>query len=210
MLQYEQDYDEMMPIGIDFGIGSGIAISWKDRIYSYVKSTGVFQDPDYQSPQMMDGLTGNSPINTVRLPASYVGVGGVDWNAYWDGHRPLVEYYGGPAYAGNNFPIDTIPNLSKFLFPSTSIVVVDSTNYGNNASLFWNGTSGFGLQDHTRMSNYLFADGHVKAMSPMSTVTPINMWNIENTANFGDLQPGPANQTQGFYLDLVNAANAMT
>ena len=40
---------------------------------------------------------------------------------------------------------------------------------------------------HTRSrksgySDYLFADGHVKAMAPLDTITPINRWHIFNAA----------------------------
>jgi prepilin-type processing-associated H-X9-DG protein len=31
------------------------------------------------------------------------------------------------------------------------------------------------------MTNFLFCDGHVKALKPMATISPVNMWNISNT-----------------------------
>jgi prepilin-type processing-associated H-X9-DG protein len=31
------------------------------------------------------------------------------------------------------------------------------------------------------MTNFLFCDGHVKAMKSKATITPLNMWNVTNT-----------------------------
>ena len=48
------------------------------------------------------------------------------------------------------------------------------------------------LQNHLSSSNYLFADGHVKALKPTATGTPTNLWNVNQTTNPTDTQPGPA------------------
>ena len=46
--------------------------------------------------------------------------------------------------------------------------------------------------NHTGMTNFLFCDGHVKSMHPVDTGKTVNMWNVNNTTNIGDSQPGPA------------------
>ncbi len=49
-----------------------------------------------------------------------------------------------------------------------------------------NGVPGFGdnmFKGHLGTVNFLFADGHVKAMKPSATGNPTNMWNIEETAD---------------------------
>jgi prepilin-type processing-associated H-X9-DG protein len=42
---------------------------------------------------------------------------------------------------------------------------------------------------HTQMTNYLFADGHVKSLTPSNTIANgLNMWTIDNTqtcSNYG-------------------------
>ncbi|RYG57270.1 hypothetical protein EON80_28455, partial [bacterium] len=40
---------------------------------------------------------------------------------------------------------------------------------------------------HLGTGNFLFADGHVKALRPEKTLTPINMWNrLDNVAYTGN------------------------
>jgi prepilin-type processing-associated H-X9-DG protein len=32
------------------------------------------------------------------------------------------------------------------------------------------------------MTNVLFADGHVKSMKPLATISPLNIWTVDNSA----------------------------
>jgi prepilin-type processing-associated H-X9-DG protein len=42
--------------------------------------------------------------------------------------------------------------------------------------------------------NFLFADGHVKGINPLATLTPINLWTHDNAPFSGqDLQNAQAN-----------------
>jgi prepilin-type processing-associated H-X9-DG protein len=38
------------------------------------------------------------------------------------------------------------------------------------------GNWGYGQVAHNGRSNYLFCDGHVKALKPTQTITPVNRW----------------------------------
>ncbi|MGI4788264.1 MAG: H-X9-DG-CTERM domain-containing protein [Janthinobacterium lividum] len=47
--------------------------------------------------------------------------------------------------------------------------------------------------NYTGRSNYLFCDGHAKAMRPVNTATPFNMWGaLGSTANGSDGGSGSA------------------
>ena len=81
-------------------------------------------------------------------------------------------------------------SIAQINYPATTIVVADSKNSDNNTSVFWNGD--IQAQSHGGRNNYLFDDGHVKTMLPSATVTPLNMWNVQNTGLYYDTTPGPA------------------
>jgi prepilin-type processing-associated H-X9-DG protein len=56
----------------------------------------------------------------------------------------------------------------------------DMLSINNNASHTWSVGRMFGR--HLATSNYLFVDGHVKALTPMATVANgVNMWVRDNT-----------------------------
>lgn len=42
------------------------------------------------------------------------------------------------------------------------------------------GNPSFAFQGHLGTCNFLFCDGHAKALKPIATGTPINMWTIED------------------------------
>jgi prepilin-type processing-associated H-X9-DG protein len=50
---------------------------------------------------------------------------------------------------------------------------------------------------HFQMPNFLFADGHVKAMRIEATLSPVNMWNTDNKAAMPSTTRG--------YKNLMNA-----
>jgi prepilin-type N-terminal cleavage/methylation domain-containing protein/prepilin-type processing-associated H-X9-DG protein len=61
LIQYEQDYDEDCPNGVNpYGGGEG----WAGQIYSYVKSTGVFKCADDPSVGNISSYAYNSNVTT--------------------------------------------------------------------------------------------------------------------------------------------------
>ena len=174
ILQYTQDYDERYPLSRTANIAYNGYINqtapWHLVIQPYVKSVQLFQCPSNTSNLKMS-YTNNGSGD--QIPASYVCVGH-DWRADWGGRTIMTENYGAA--------------LSEVSYPSTTIMVGEHTNrvdpeFYNNDLVFTN---------HLGMSNFLFADGHVKSMKPVSTGQPLNMWNLANTTNDGDAAPGPA------------------
>jgi prepilin-type N-terminal cleavage/methylation domain-containing protein/prepilin-type processing-associated H-X9-DG protein len=182
LTQYVQDSDETMPYVRDSRDGN---IPWSAKIYTYVKSTGVFKCPDSSAPAATH--LNNTPAPSVgapALPVSYIGNGsGGQGDSVWGGVRPM-PYYGAPY-----FPSPT--SLASVNYPSSTIVVVEASNGASRQDPdVWDDNSQIPI-NHSGRSNYLFFDGHVKTMIPTSTGTPINMWNVNNTTLTTDTTPGP-------------------
>ena len=178
LVQYTQDWDESLPAGLDNGSigcamgmkGAQDGMGWAGQIFSYIKSAQVFECPD-------DGIVRNTGA-TAGSGTSY-------------------------AYNFNLSPSLGWTNLSKFVAPSMTIMIVEaqaandpvrgepnitqspdtfssggntwlspvclgtslgpcrnSINFGNQYGYTMN------LTRHNGMSNYLLADGHVKAFQP--------------------------------------------
>jgi len=198
MMQYNQDNDELFPIGRD-GINN---TGWQDKIYSFVKSTGVFTCPDYvvdaTHPQYV-GRTGNLP-GTIKIPASYVGCCGA---AAQFGAGP--DCYGGDVSTGPPFSVSiNVPLISQYYHsgfaptalskidrPATTILIFDSKNDANNNDTTWASPT---MEGHGGRTNFLFCDGHVKTMKPSATGSPANMWNGNNQTYPGIPIPSPADE----------------
>ena len=195
IVQYVQDSDETMPYGRDnrFASGAGAnlgATPWHARIYSYVKSTGVYKCPDASSTSTIKGtpfVDGSVPA----IPISYVSNGsGSGGDADWGGPRPLA-YYDGGTTTNINLPATT---LAQITYPATCIEIGETHSQSGNRPDpdFWSDNDDMTNINHTARTNYLFCDGHVKTMIPTSTGSPINMWNVDNTTTPGAGVPGPA------------------
>jgi len=193
MVQYNQDSDELYPIGwqMPYNSPANPDIGWQDRIYPFVKSVGVFTCPDYApvNNTVLNGHTGNvAYINSVKIPLSYVGCCGLTGpNNYFGGPAPQIATNNALG-AATDLPIT---NLAKIASPATSILVFDSKIHTNNSLVAWDGD--LTMQNHGGRTNYLFCDGHVKTLVPSATGTPLNMWNIHNTTNWFDNSTGAAN-----------------
>ena len=187
--QYTQDYDEKMP-NVEMSAGywttNGI---WRNLVQPYLKSAQIF----------------SCPSNTFdnRLPAT----------------NPIAAHYGanvaGIAYSGaatdrglgifaglNAAPI----SIAEIGFPSTTIAVAenmgdDGGSFNIDNTFFLNGTvnsnpNKTGLfAGHLSTSNYLFADGHVKALRPTATYRAgsVNYW-------YRDQNPLPALSSTGVQI----------
>ena len=103
VVQYEQDYDEKTPNGINpYGGGQG----WAGQIYTYVKSTGVFRCPDDSTP--------SSGANGVAFHSSSY--------AY---NSQVSIACAGPAngYSGNCSP-DSV-TLSSYNAPASTVLLAE-------------------------------------------------------------------------------------
>ncbi|MDR3708675.1 MAG: DUF1559 domain-containing protein [Capsulimonadaceae bacterium] len=201
LLQYEQDFDETHPSWNE-GIGA-YNIHWEALIYAYIKSANVFNCPS--NPGII--TTPNVPyagapnMFLMHYGANINSVGG----QWWDAYSPNAPNAGcGPFAAAGYAPFV----VSQFANPSSTIdveevnddpaqggTVCDSVDFEVDGVQF--ATNIFA--GHTTMSNYLFADGHVKSLRPSQTLNATtNLWTVDNT------------QTCSTYGGNFNLANART
>jgi len=168
--QYTQDYDEILPNKGEGNCPGPTCSIWGDQLYVYTRSTGVFRCP--------------SNPNTTEQWSSPHGIS-CDYGAnYWEptGGWTLqgAGYFGGNTWIG-------VP-MTSVEYPAQLITLVEDPARANQMWDFrindTSSGSGNGLfSGHTGTSNYLFADGHVKALRPFATVdssiggtASINMW----------------------------------
>ena len=194
VMQYSQDYDEKNPLRRFAPFGTGAAYSgsdgaagdydqnsWRSVVQPYVKSTQLFSCP-------------SNPDNTKKTydPEFARSYGG---NTTWVGAEtatPPASSSDERGVFGQIYPV----SLSQLQNPSTTIavaemwhvpwvtIIIDRNNLSYNDSGTGGGTyTGYSdllFANHMGTGNYLFADGHVKALRPTATGTPINMWYSDN------------------------------
>ncbi|PQV64880.1 prepilin-type N-terminal cleavage/methylation domain-containing protein [Abditibacterium utsteinense] len=180
VLQYTQDYDERLPMRQYDGSPNGDANTWRRVIFPYVKSTQLFSCPSNpynarNADDSRDADMATLPAGSPRFPQSY-GANAMSVNI--GGNAPM-EY-------GRAESLANIPDTAR------TILVTESKEGFN--TLFFNAgperflDSGVTFPGHLGQVNFLFVDGHAKAMKPASTGNPVNMWNVEETNdNFPDL-----------------------
>lgn len=152
ILQYTQDYDEVFPRRA-YAYPSG-EVRWQQVIMPYVKSVQLFRCPsNTQGTNNTIGALEGYPA----IPRSYA------YNCrYGDGDASLT------------------PSQADVQKPGQKILVAEIalTNWSDYGAPWWNGTGNWdqGFAGHLRTANYLFGDGHVKALSPVKTIDTFNMW----------------------------------
>jgi prepilin-type N-terminal cleavage/methylation domain-containing protein/prepilin-type processing-associated H-X9-DG protein len=172
ILQYVQDYDETYPNQGSGCVGDAASPSgdgsdcntWYDNIQPYMKSKLVLKCPS--NPNTHHGY-GSTISNDYLLNRNYVNHQADASSPGACGGNGLFTNYGCPGV-----------NDSTINAPSSLIALVEYNPYnqtGNNGedwgyivdnSYF----AGYLFCGHTEHSNFLFADGHVKALTPYQTV----------------------------------------
>lgn len=195
VMQYAQDYDERMPSGrMNPGNSDSLGGAWPVLINPYVKSYQLFACPsNTRNTTLMD----NSSLPDVAFSAT-TGLVPVSYGA-------PVEVGGNGAAFGNRGAAG--PSLADFATVSQTIMVVDANTNSTDFRLtndLWTSTNAQAsgtrpalFAGHLSTMNVLFADGHVKTMKPLQTLSAtlggsgsINMWNRQGT-DFADASYGP-------------------
>jgi len=171
--QYTQDYDETYPLA------AGGGATWRGLTFPYTKSAALYSCPSnpYSSEAANAAgdngqfavsyganetvmATSNSPRSSVSLAAidapTQVFLVGESDSAAWELHY-LPQFTTPMLPQWVNDPLSD-PTCSQCHLPAASTT---------HAELFV-GHSGFG--------NWLFADGHVKALKPSQTCQSFNIW----------------------------------
>lgn len=198
VFQYTQDYDEKYPLSRvgNFAINgtNNAEAPWQAVVQPYVKSIQLFKCPSNTSNVLLS-YTNAGTGDTI--PVSYASVGA--YNSTDD------KNWGGQTIMGGNDHSNAPKGLSLAAVASSSqtIMVAEKSDKASTEPEFWPYADHFHFTKHLGMTNFLFADGHVKSMKLIATATPINLWNVTNTTNPSDTTPGPA----GTYLQgLIGAA----
>ncbi|RYG71514.1 DUF1559 domain-containing protein [bacterium] len=177
IMQYTQDYDEKFPRSrtqnVQHNGFNNADAPWHLTIYPYVKSYQIYKCPSNSTTGMIkwtnDG-TGD------KIPRSYVSA-----------HNNEPAFWGGRGLLTNDYAA----SLAELEYVATTIMVGEHVNRDDPE--YWANYNDMRMTNHLGTTNFLFADGHVKAMKPINTGTPINMWNVKNTTAEADANPGPAN-----------------
>jgi prepilin-type N-terminal cleavage/methylation domain-containing protein/prepilin-type processing-associated H-X9-DG protein len=186
ILQYTQDYDDRLPTGQSFDIQLGSLTGerpWHTTLQPYIKSVQIFKCPSNTSTGFV-ARTATVAGGPDTYPRSYIcnGTGTVVATnlANFGGARPMNR-----VSRANEVGV----SLARIKSPTELILVGEHPDRGDPD--FWD-LAQIQFQSHLGMTNFLFADGHVKSMKPIATGTPINMWNMDNTTVAGDANSGPA------------------
>ena len=162
VMQYTQDYDENFPYGTQGLASTYYGTGWAGIIYSYVKSTGVYQCPDETT----------KPFLSAGKPVGYVVSYAINRQAAPVSMAKMVS----PA---NTVMFSEVIGVNKVIIDDPS--AIDNTGgnsspvndgrgpaFGNAAGAMATGNvagydEGYGLYArHLTAANYIAADGHVK------------------------------------------------
>ncbi len=177
IFQYTQDYDELLP---PLQLGSSVGYPfWPVMVQPYVKSVQLFKCPSNISTNTIEH-TGDSTF-AQSIPVSYAANGGgsiSDFDSTAGGVRPM-SYQNGAA-------------ISRFQETSRTILVLERVGTGGadeaKRPSFDGGVTDMANTDrtftnHLTTTNFLFADGHVKSLKPLATIsatgTVFNMWSMD-------------------------------
>lgn len=175
LMQYTQDYDEVLPpyennnvVTSPYSDGG----PWQQLIHPYVKSAQVFVCPS--NPDKEQQVSGADAQNLSGWTVPLINT------SYAANPHILIPWNSATEYG-------TVRKSSQIESVSTRIMVTESRKPASSNSLPYigsrffgdNGSTQFrdnGFAGHLKTWNVLFVDGHVKAMRPTATVTPLNMW----------------------------------
>jgi len=208
--QYIQDNDERYPYAaecLDGGCYWGEKNSvWPEEISSYVKTYKSYNCPDDSKTGVnpwegtsisyaVNGVIGFAPNPDGTYHAITLGVMGMqDWDGTIRGGRTLAQI---------GLPSDTILLCEHWNSDLDKAGAMNASHAGLEgfiSGVQWFHFGGL-LPDPTRpataayptsqnggvnvhsngLSNFLFCDGHVKALRPVSTVKPVNLWDASRS-----------------------------
>lgn len=165
LVQYTQDSDDMMPPGA-YSTDSVLTVTWRQLVFPFIRSEAVFACP---SNPYSDAAT---EVDSSHFFISY----GANDTVLRTGQPPaalndiqnpasvfLIGETDGAGYKLNNPPNPPllVPDCGPCDFPHT----------GSHTDLF---------AGHLTRSNWLFADGHVRALRPTQTCQGADIWDLNN------------------------------
>lgn len=211
ILQYAQDYDETYPTGLQ---QSWYANTWPLLVQPYVKTLDVFRCPtdpsggeaftggnawrgimlSYAANGFMRYENANSNWNVVGLIGNSQAWMGITTRTLGDVQKPTETIMVAEKHNGDILKAGGTGNASIF-GPGCLITGVNwwnsdapgETPDGSKvAAAYPNGPNGSVSAKHAELANFLFADGHVKAMRPAQTNPQKGTQQEKNAANMWD------------------------
>ena len=178
-MQYTQDFDEKI---VPVAVYTTETVTWPRLISPYMKSTQVFSCPSNSNSTNATHIVGSGGTQNHYIA-----------NGRWDNVAPQ---------AGLVFkrPMDNNAHQTPFGPVSRSVAEFTETartiliaEYDGPRTDGWTWSTseagGMDLTNHLGTSNYLFADGHVKAQKPLSTLvwapTYFNLWAVDPDGSSG-------------------------
>jgi len=199
IMQYVQDVDEMYPqLRVDDpaatlgGNGHETDYYWSQAIYPYVKSDRVYVCP---SNPHTDPVCPNKTTFAPFIHESYSMNTRVNQPTGWWGGQ-----------TGSMATVQT---------PAQKIMICEVTKeFVPQPDHMWPAISigemtDFAFAGHTGRANYIFCDGHVKAMRPVDTATPFNMWGALGSSTNGSPFHGQGSACATYDLNCDNPEPAM-
>jgi prepilin-type N-terminal cleavage/methylation domain-containing protein/prepilin-type processing-associated H-X9-DG protein len=193
---YNQDYDEAFPlvrfVGLDGTDPNAEVITWRNVVLPYIKNTGIYQCPSNSASRLNDGDGWQTAPNK-KMPRGYgMNASDVTWvpkdwddGSGWIDFSPLTDArITRPAdyiMIGENVSADADINLEWPMSDSQEICERSFQHNGNSKK-------GPGTP-----ANWVFADGHAKAMQWSKTLLPLNDNKWQNNIN-----PDPNNKILKF------------
>jgi prepilin-type N-terminal cleavage/methylation domain-containing protein/prepilin-type processing-associated H-X9-DG protein len=183
ILQYAQDYDERMvwdSINVQTPPPLQSITSWRGLLQPYIKSIQVFDCPSNTEGKAWHS-DGYATPQDYATNASY-------WNTSSTDCGNACGAVGFSNFGGDwvSYPA---PTLAQFTNTSQTIVVTETVFLNNDNRFSWAANLNTAYSNdqlfngHLATSNYLFMDGHVKAMKPLATISAanggtgsVNMW----------------------------------
>jgi prepilin-type N-terminal cleavage/methylation domain-containing protein/prepilin-type processing-associated H-X9-DG protein len=175
---YNQDFDGIYPM-VRYATG-GNHLTWKQEIYPYTKNAGIYHCPSNSINQISNDADCGYGAGNIAVPIANYG-----WATMT-----------GVSSTPNSFTYYTGasgPNEAQLQQVASTLMVVESTTTCADLCQ-WCVASSAGPNNataHGGMSNFLFADDHVKSMKWGQTFTPYNMWSFDGTYNGNDVGPTP-------------------
>ena len=177
---YAQDFDESYPrcsfIGMDF--------NWRNAIFPYVKNIDVYACPSNPAGRRRDGA-GSAYAPGGRMPSGY-------------GMNAIATSWV-PADWGWNA---TVLSEATITAPADMILIGEANYWDPTVDMGYGLVGGTCNQNRAYQhfgnpaaansgtpANWIFADGHAKAMKWKQTILPLdrNMWEVNPARNAGDL-----------------------
>ena len=186
IMQYTQDYDERAPLayfenGNSNGFQPASEKSWRNVTEPYIKSTQVFRCPSHPGSTIpaAGGCLQRGGTASDGFPASYMAnvpkrSGGAGCNA--SSYKSLLGFVGsGGPVSQTSTALAELQDAAGLITVVEGISAADpwlaaTVGTGGSASCPATGyASWLHGANHLDTANYLFADGHVKAMRPEQT-----------------------------------------